>query len=302
MNRRELLLSTVAAAAAGAAYPQGGSFPQVSFGKHRISRLIVGGNPVSGTSHLSPQLSREMVDYFTAERVKQLLRACEAAGINTWQSRGDRHIIRLLNEYRLEGGQIQWIGQTASEMADVPRNIGAMADMKPLGIYHHGSQTDKLWAAGKIDEAYEMLKVIRQTGCQVGLGTHIPEVVDYVESKGWDLDFYMTCLYNLSRTREEAEKLAGRPVPDELFWDPDREQMLARVRKTRKTCLIFKVYGATRHCDSPARMLAALELAMSYAKPQDCFVIGMFPKYKEQVKENCRLWSAAAGRRFGVGA
>jgi hypothetical protein len=288
MNRRELLLSAVAAAA-GSAFAQSGGVPQVNFGKHRLSRLLVGGNPVSGTSHLSPELSRDMVDYFTAERVKKLLRDCESAGINTWQSRGDRHIMRLLNEYRLEGGTIQWLGQTASEMADVPKNIALMADMKPIGIYHHGSQTDRFWAAGRIDQAYEMLKAIRQTGCQVGLGTHIPEVIDYVESKGWDLDFYMTCVYNLSRTRDEAEKLAGRPVPDELFWDPDREKMLARVRQTKKTCLIFKVYGATRHCDTPEKMLAALKLAAGYAKPQDCFVIGMFPKYKEQVKENCRL-------------
>ena len=290
MNRRELLISAVAAAA-GSAVGRSANFPQVSFGKHRLSRLIVGGNPVSGNSHLSPQLSREMTDYFTAENVKKLLRDCEAAGINTWQSRGDRHIMRLLHEYRLEGGKIEWIAQTASEFADIPKNIAQIADMKPIGIYHHGSQTDRFWAAGKIDQAYEMLKVIRQTGCQVGLGTHIPEVIDYVESKGWDLDFYMTCVYNLSRTRAEAEKLAGRPVPDELFWDPDREKMLTRARQTKKTCLIFKVYGATRHCDSPERMLAALTLAASYAKPQDCFVIGMFPKYKEQVRENCRLLS-----------
>jgi hypothetical protein len=292
MNRRELLLSAIAAGA-GAVYPQSDGVPQVTFGRQRISRLIVGGNPVSGNSHLSPQLSREMTDYFTAERVKKLLSDCEAAGINTWQSRGDRHIMRLLNEYRLEGGKIEWIAQTASEVADVPKNIAQIADMKPLGIYHHGSQTDKFWAAGKIDQAYEMLKVIRQTGCQVGLGTHIPEVVDYAESKGWDLDFYMACVYNLSRTREEAERLAGRPVPDELFWDADREKMLKRVRQTKKTCLIFKVYGATRHCDSPEKMLAALKLAASYAKPQDCFVVGMFPKHREQVRENCALLGRA---------
>ncbi len=263
--------------------------PQVQFGKWKISRLIVGGNPISGNSHVSGRLSREMADYFTAARIKQLLRECENTGINTWQSRGDRHIMRLLNEYRLEGGKIQWIAQTASELADIPRNIDTIADMKPIGIYHHGSQTDKFWRAGKIEQARDMLKVIRQTGLQVGLGTHIPEVIDHVESEGWDLDFYMACLYNLSRTPEEAAKLAGRPVEGELFWDPDREKMLRRVRQTSKTCLIFKVYAASRHCDSEERMLAALRLAASYAKPADGFVIGMYPKESEQVRQNGRL-------------
>jgi hypothetical protein len=134
-----------------------------------------------------------------------------------------------------------------------------------------------------------MLKVMRQTGVLVGLGTHVPEVVDYVESKGWDLDFYMTCLYNLSRSKEEAARLAGHPVEGELFWEPDREKMLERVRQARKPCLIFKIYGASRHCASPGQMLSALRLAAHSAKPSDCFVIGMFPKYQEQVRENSRL-------------
>ena len=287
LNRRELMRAALAGPIAGAMAAE--KLPQVQMGKWKVSRLIVGGNPISGNSHVSGQLDREMADYFTAAKVKQLLRECERAGINTWQSRGDRHIMRLLNEYRLEGGKIQWIAQTASELADIPRNIRSIADMKPVGIYHHGTQTDRFWRAGKIEQAREMLKVIRQTGVLVGLGTHIPEIVDYTESKGWDLDFYMTCIYNLSRTPEEAEKLAGQPVLGEFFWDPDREKMLQRVRQTSKPCLIFKVYAASRQCGSAGQMLAALRLAASYAKPTDCFVIGMYPKRKEQVRENCRL-------------
>ncbi len=304
LSRREMLLTTFAGATMGVM--PAGSVPTVQIGKWTFSRLIVGGNPVSGNSHVSGRLSREMTDYFTAARVKQLLRDCEAAGINTWQSRGDRHIMRLLHEYRLEGGKIQWIAQTASEFADIPRNIATIAGMKPAGIYHHGTATDRFWEAGKIEQACEMLKVIRQTGVLVGLGTHIPEVIDHVESKGWDLDFYMTCVYNLSRSKEESERLARRPVEGELFWDPDREQMLTRVRQTSKPCLIFKVYAASRHSDAPERMKAALRLAASYAKPTDCFVIGMYPKYKEQVRENCQLvteaFSFAARARGGISA
>ena len=282
MSRREVMAGALALAGQPPA-------PLIKLGPHVVSRLIVGGNPVSANSHLSSKMSREMLDYFTAANVKKLLRECEQAGINTWQSRGDRHIMRLLHEHRLEGGRIQWIAQTASEFADIARNIREIASLKPVGIYHHGSQTDKFWAAGKIEQAREMLKVMRQAGVQVGLGTHIPEVIDYVESKDWDLDFYMTCVYNLSRSKEEAERLAGRPIADEFFWDPDREKMLERVRRTSKPCLIFKVYGASRKCGSPEQMLEALRLVFRYAKPSDCVVIGMFPKYSEQVRENCRL-------------
>jgi hypothetical protein len=102
MSRREVMAGAAALAGQGPA-------PQVKLGPHAVSRLIVGGNPVSANSHLSSKMSREMLDYFTAASVKKLLSECEQAGINTWQSRGDRHIMRLLHEYRLDGGRIQWI-------------------------------------------------------------------------------------------------------------------------------------------------------------------------------------------------
>jgi hypothetical protein len=108
----------------------------------------------------------------------------------------------------------------------------------------------------------------------------------------------MTCVYHLSRPREEAEKLAGHPVEGEFFRDADREQMLARVKRTAKTCLIFKVYGATRQCATAESRRAAIESAFRAAKPRDAVVIGMFPKLKEQVQENCRLVREAILRQI----
>jgi predicted protein tyrosine phosphatase len=282
LTRREALLGATTVGAMPAIVPT------VPFGSGSISRLIVGGNPVSGTSHLNDALSREMIDYFTSANIKRLLEGCERNGINTWQSRGDRHIVRLLHEYRQEGGRIQWIGQTATEI-DFAHNLANMAREKPIGIYYHGVPTDRAWVASEIDTVRDRLKAIRQTGSLVGLGTHIPEVVDYIESKDWDIDFYMTCLYNLSRSEAEKERVAGRPYPGELFWDPDRIEMLKRVSQSRKQCLIFKVYGATRHCQSEDRMLSALRLVARYAKPNDAVVIGMFPKHSDQVSQNARL-------------
>ncbi|MBI5085577.1 MAG: twin-arginine translocation signal domain-containing protein [Acidobacteria bacterium] len=268
---------------------------QVDFGKHRVSRLIVGGNPVSGNSHVSAALDREMADYFTAENVKQLLRACEQAGINVWQSRADRFIIRMLREYRNEGGRIQWVAQTASEMADIRRNIREIAGAGAIGAYHHGTATDAMWRSGKIDEVLERVKVMRDLGLRAGVGTHIPEVIDYIEEKGWEVDFYMTCLYNLSRSREEASKLAGRVVEGEYFHEPDRAQMLERVKRTARQCFVFKVYGASRRCRDEEDRRAALRQVFASAKKSDCVVVGMYPKISEQVLENSRLVAACVG-------
>ena len=38
----------------------------------------------------------------------------------------------------------------------------------------------------------------------------MPAVVDAIESKGWDLDYYMTCVYERHRSEAELEKLLGQ--------------------------------------------------------------------------------------------
>lgn len=284
LSRRSVIAAPLAAAAQGRP-----PLPQVPFGPASVSRLIVGGNPVSGFSHVSRALDEEMMDYFSAANVKKLLAACEQAGINTWQSRADRHILRLLREYRNEGGRIQWIAQTASEAADFARNVREAAAMRPLGIYLHGAQTDRLWLEHRRDEIAARLGRIRDAGVRAGLATHIPEVIDWCEEAGLPADFYMACLYNLSRSHEEALELAGGPVQGEFFYEPDRRRMLSRVAKTKKQCIVFKVYGAGRRCGTREDRLAALREVFAAAKPSDCVVIGMFPKYSDQVADNAAL-------------
>jgi hypothetical protein len=119
--------------------------PTVPFGPVEITRLIVGGNPFCGNSHLSPEKSREMAEFFAAEKVVETLQRREAAGINTFQGRGDFHrVMYWLELFRRTGGQLHWIAQTASEMHDVYQNIRVIAAVGAAGIYHHGTATDAL--------------------------------------------------------------------------------------------------------------------------------------------------------------
>jgi hypothetical protein len=53
-------------------------------------------------------MDNEMMDYYTTAGILQLLHRCEECGINTMQLRGDKHIIRVLREYRMDGGTMNW--------------------------------------------------------------------------------------------------------------------------------------------------------------------------------------------------
>jgi hypothetical protein len=274
--------------------------PTVPLGRHAITRLIVGGNPFCGNSHFSQERSRQMREYYTAERVVDVLARCRAAGINTVQARGDYHrILYWIELYRRQGGQLHWIAQTASEMHDVFQNIRILAAAGAIGIYHHGTQTDRFWQEGQIDRVEEYLKCVRDSGVQVGLGTHIPEVIEYAEEKGWDLDFYMACLYNLSRKPRESALVARAdasssaqvspgtegPVREEYLAE-DRARMCEVIRQTPRTCLAFKILAAGRNCATQDDVQDAFDYAFTHIKPQDAVVVGMYPRHADEVTLN----------------
>ncbi|MBI4558429.1 MAG: hypothetical protein HY706_12680, partial [Candidatus Hydrogenedentes bacterium] len=82
---------------------------------------------------------------------------------------------------------------------------------------------------------------------------------------------------------------SGKDAPEERFDHDDKYKMMAVVRATPKTCLAFKVLGATRLCDSPEQVRAAFATVYQGIKPQDAIVVGMFPKYRDQIAENAQF-------------
>jgi hypothetical protein len=58
------------------------------------------------------------------------------------------------------------------------------------------------------------------------------------------------------------------------------------IRQTSKTCFAFKILAAGRRTDTPQALDAAFEFAFSNIKPKDCVLVGMYPRYKDEVGEN----------------
>ena len=257
------------------------NMPTVKIAGLEVSRLIVGGNPFSGGSHQSAALSREMRDYYTTAKIKETLRECERCGITTIQARGDNHIMRMLNEYWNEGGTLKWIAQTASERASVPDNVRQIASFGAMACYHHGSSTDGLWREGKMDVVRDRLRAIRDTGMIVGLGTHHPDVVRYAEDRGYDVDFYMVCFYDLI--------FRG----GEVYLEEDRAAACQVIREVDKPCLAFKIMAAGRNDPEEA-----FRVAFEHIKPSDAVVVGVFPKHRpNEIEQDARLTERFGRRR-----
>ena len=194
--------------------------------------------------------------------------------------------MRVFLEHRLNGGSIQWIAQTASEFASHSANVSEIASYKPIAIYHHGTHVDNSWHTGKIDQVQDVIKAIHDHGLPAGIGSHIPEVIEYAEEKGWETDFYMSCFYNLARQYKSAPAVDQDAYAKDHFPADDPQRMAAVIREVSKPCIAFKVMAASRNCETPEDAQSALRFAFEHIKPGDMVNVGMFQKYKNQVKEN----------------
>jgi hypothetical protein len=291
-NRRNFLKSSAGLAAtlavgplAAAQAPSTGSLPKVRFGGVEISRLVMGCNQFYGYSHFNGLLDRLMVEWNTPDRICQTLLQCQQNGINAYQYAHRENPLKDLENFRSRGGNMHLIATdpTLGPVEEVVRRS------KPMALYLHGERTDVLFRAGHMDQVQEYTKRLRQAGVRVGIGTHKPEVVEYAEDRGWDVDFYMLCAYNRTRTPEEYRKMLGvLPLPaSDVYLESDPPRAYEVARKTSKTCFLFKILAAGRVVRSPEEIDKAFADAFVNIKPQDCIVVGMFPRFKDEVKENC---------------
>ncbi len=267
--------------------------PTVRLGQHDLSRLLVGHNPIKGVSHQSRALDLEMREYFAADRSRgvALLEHCQSLGINACQigfRPNEGAIEEMLRTFFARGNRMRWIATLYSLPQDadaVQREIARLVrmDPPPLGIQQVGNTSDWLMKQGKLDLALESLKRIRDAGVLVGLGSHNHEVIDYAETKGWDVDFYQCCFYRSVFSLDPAK--AGK----ETYEEEARTSMTRTIGQVSKPCIAFKVLAAGRHCGSRATIEAALRYAYEHIKPTDMVLVGMWQKHKDQVAENVAL-------------
>lgn len=290
-SRRQFLVAGAATTVAAGQIPNPEPIPlpRVKFHNAEITKLVIGSNPLYGYSHFNSILDRTMREWMTPDRRVETLHRAEAAGINTWQVHYNDPCMEDWKRYRAEGGKMNVIILADFDLMKNWKLIPEVAKLGPLGIAHHGNRTDERFRAGQMNIVRDFTKAVHDGGLPAGVSCHNPAVVEYIEDQGWDLQYYMTCLYRVSRTPKEARKEFGEAPLGETFMERDPERMLAMVRKTKKTCFAFKLLGAGRNIATPERLESAFRFALANIKPQDAVIVGMWPKYKDEPRENAEL-------------
>jgi hypothetical protein len=271
-----------------------GPLPEVTFLGHKMPRMIVGCNPIGGWSHSVPNLSRTMQEYFTPDVTYDFMRHCEKWGLNTAITYWGKKPLAALRKRWEDGSKMRvYFLARLDEDGEISgaesTEEGSITEYKPLFLLHHGGVTDTLFRAGKQEKVHDFVKKAHDMGIKAGVSAHNPDVFKYAEDKGWECDLYQCCLYYVTRPNEEIKAKLGSAMLGEPFLENDRDDMLGVIRQASKPCIAFKILAAGRHCDSPAAVDEAFQYAFSKIKKTDVVIVGMWPRFKDEVAENVGL-------------
>ena len=256
----------------------------MKFGGVEISRLVLGTNPFYGYSHHNGNYDFEMREYYTPERIVEVMRRAQSFGINTFNYVNIGRTSQDFQKFLDGGGKMHLVAQIIGDPEPTYKQF------KPLAMYNQGEQVDKAYNAGKMETVKDWCKKTRDLGSLVGVGTHRPDVITMVEDQNWDVDFYAGCVYNRTRTPEEWKKaLSGEigEVPQETYLKDDPERMYKVMRQTKKPCFAFKVLAAGRLGDKSIEQ--AFQTAYASIKPNDGVFVGVFPHRKDEVREDAEI-------------
>lgn len=263
--------------------------PQIQLAGRPISRLIMGANPQGGFSHRGKLLSRLMTEWYTLERAVEVLHHAERCGINTWQAGGGSSTLDVWEKYRSDGGRMNLILLTHPTREEWLEERRRILPLKPLALVHHGGDTDKLWRENKMDRIKDALKGFRDDGVLVGCSSHNPEVLQEIASRGWDVDLFMTCMYEVSKPTSEWKDEFGFTPKHEMYTEEMPARMVQFIQSVKQPCLAFKILAAGRACDQKNGIENAFKFAFQEIKPSDGVIVGMFPKFSDQIAEDANL-------------
>ena len=233
-----------------AAAPATTPMPNGAIGKIKISRLICGGNLISGYAHsrdliyVSPLLTH----YFTDEKILETWALCEQHGVNTMiLFPADKRAAELYEKYRARGGRIQYLAQISPGKDDLKTPVKQAKDAGAVGAFLLGNLSDAWTRDGDVKLIGELLANIKEQGLVSGVAGHELRTVMAVEKAGFAPDFYMKTLHEnnyWSKRRPEQMKEVIDNYAIDNYWCMDPKETIAYMSELKRPWIAYKVLAA----------------------------------------------------------
>jgi len=232
-----------------------GKMAMGKIGNVEVSRLLCGGNLISGYAHsrdliyVSPLLKH----YFTDEKIMDTWQKCEEHGINTCVIYpGDPAAVKLFGRYRKErGGKMQWFAQTGATPDTIEKVVDEAMDAGAAAVFLVGNQGDRWVFDNRLDLIDQFIRYVKKQGVPAGVAGHSLETPIAVETAGIETDFYMKTLHHgnyWSATpkvdRVEFNVDSGSLLDHDNIWSITPEKTIEFMKKVEKPWIAFKVLAA----------------------------------------------------------
>jgi len=210
--------------------------------KHlEVSRLIAGGNLISGISHSRDLIyvSALMKNYFTEQKILQTLHLYEQAGINTAILRLDDNTLKIISRYWKEyHGKIQWIAQIKPKKSNLFEDADIAIDNGATGVYIQGQIGDDFVKKGDTKLLGKIVDHIRDKGVVGGIGGHSIDVILACEKEGIYPDFYMKTFHSLDYWSAQPAEYHDNK------WDMNPDKTKDVMKNVKVPWIAFKVLAA----------------------------------------------------------
>lgn len=187
---------------------QGTKMPMGRIGNLKISRIIAGGNIISGWCHQRDLIyvSTLAGHYLTQEKQFDTMELYEEHGINTCSP--DPSQLEFINKYKEErGGEIQtvvgvrqdWEHFGSPSWKGLKEWIDRSIDDGATTMYTQGGYTEHVMKTGNpknIEIIGKAIEYIKQQGYQAGLGCHDIKVIQIADEHGIVPDYYFKTLHH----------------------------------------------------------------------------------------------------------
>jgi hypothetical protein len=292
---------TAPAQNAGAAPADAGEKPAMLYGtigKAKISRLMLGGNLVTGCMHSRDlQYVNELFRaYVTEEKLMQTFKRAEEYGINTVFESGANFVQRYNKEF---GGHLQIIPSIHPDFNQdeqvVKNEIKRNVDAGVPALYVWGVAGDALVKGGDVARIGRAVEYIKAQGIPAGVGGHSLEVVIQCEKAKVPCDFYVKTFHRddyPSAVPKEVRKGwrylddgAGKGLYDNM-WCFSPEETIEVMKAVEKPWIAFKVLAAG--AIHPQRAFPH-----AFRSGADFIAVGMFDFH---IKQDCELAVRAVER------
>lgn len=223
--------------------------PMGKIGSLKISRLISGGNLISGWSHARDLIyvHHLMRHYNTDDKVMETLELLEEQGVNTIIADPSERPYRIFPKYWNErGGKIQWIAEGHPDVKDLKTDINKSLDYGASAIYIQGVIGDRWLRSGHLDLLGDCIEIIKSNGVPGGIGAHMLDVIVESERRKYNADFYVKTLHssNYWSARRPGQNLDVVDNGADNYWSMTPDKTIEFMKKVDKPWIAFKVLAA----------------------------------------------------------